>query len=53
MPQHLRWREEQNIDKIKDEDWGDIARFFPMFNDQYDKQGRPGNLIFYVVDFIF
>lgn len=39
--QNLRFREENNLDGILNEDWSDVESDFPYSTDTYDKEGRP------------
>jgi len=37
----LKWRKENDMDNILNEDWSAIAHQFPFYMDGYDKEGRP------------
>jgi len=39
--QHLRWRQQNKIDKIKQEDWQDMEGDFPYEMDTHDLEGKP------------
>ncbi len=38
---NLRWRREQKMDGIHQEDWSDMRMDYPYTNDTVDKHGRP------------
>lgn len=41
LKNNLRWRREQRMDTIHQEDWSDMKAEFPYYNDKFDKEGRP------------
>ena len=40
--QYIKWRADNNMDTILDEDMGDIHKNFVYYMDGVDKEGRPG-----------
>lgn len=41
LRENLKWREENKIDTIGDEDWSDLQEDYPYTRDTRDKLGRP------------
>ncbi len=41
LKNNLRWRREQKMDTINEEDWSDMKEDFPYTSDTFDKTGRP------------
>lgn len=38
---HVKWRNEENMDNIEKEDWTDFQLDYPLYVDTFDKEGRP------------
>ncbi|CAL8109313.1 unnamed protein product [Orchesella dallaii] len=39
--QNLKWRKQQKMDTIHNEDWSDMQHDFPYYLDSFDKKGQP------------
>lgn len=42
LMQHLRWRQQNKIDAILEENFSDMESDFPYEMDTYDVKGQPG-----------
>jgi hypothetical protein len=42
----IKWRQENNMETIQDEDWSDMEQDYGMRVEGNDKEGRPGIQIY-------